>query len=229
MRDRVAAGAAHQVLEHVSEPLCHDSSFGFRRGRGTLAALRRLLRLRDEGARWIARADVDEFFDRIDQHLLFARLRVMLAWEVRRLLLLWTRTRVIDGADHVRIVRGVPQGTPTSPLLANFYLTSFDEHLEFEGVRAVRYVDNIAAAARTEHEARNALAAMEAGLRPLGLELNRKADPVRSWEQGFEFLGFELRGRRCVWHRRRSWSSAGTRLPCWRSRAPAPCAVASRC
>jgi retron-type reverse transcriptase len=61
VRDRVAAGAAHQVLEHVFEPLCHDSSFGFRRERGTLAALRRLLRLRDEGARWIARADVDEF------------------------------------------------------------------------------------------------------------------------------------------------------------------------
>ncbi|HEU0079611.1 MAG TPA: reverse transcriptase domain-containing protein, partial [Longimicrobiaceae bacterium] len=93
-----------------------------------------------------------------------------------------------------RIVRGVPQGTPTSPLLANFYLTPFDEHLEFEGVRAVRYVDDIAATARTGHEARNALAAMEAGLRPLGLELNRKADPVRSWEQKFEVLGFELRG-----------------------------------
>lgn len=88
----------------------------------------------------------------------------------------------------------MPQGTATSPLLANFYLTPFDEHLEFEGVRAVRYVDDVAAAARTEHDARNALAAMEAGLRPLGLELNRKADPVRSWDQGFEFLGFELRG-----------------------------------
>ena len=88
----------------------------------------------------------------------------------------------------------MPQGTPSSPLLANFYLTPFDEHLEFEGVRAVRYVDDVAAAAHTEHEARNALTAMEAGLRPLGLELNRKADPVRSWEQGFEFLGFELRG-----------------------------------
>jgi len=50
VRDRVAAGAAHQVLEHVFEPRYHDSSFGFRRGRGTLAALRRLLRLRDEGA-----------------------------------------------------------------------------------------------------------------------------------------------------------------------------------
>jgi hypothetical protein len=122
---------------------------------------------------------VEEFFYRIDQHLLFARLRELLPWQVRRRLLLWTRTWVRDGADRFRITRGVPQGTSTSPWLASFYLAQFDEHLEFEGVHAVRYVDDLAAT-RTEHEARNALAAMEAGLRPLGWELNRKADPVRS-------------------------------------------------
>jgi hypothetical protein len=32
-------------------------------------------------------------------------------------------------------------------------------------------------------------------LRPLGLALNPAADPVRHFDQGFEFLGFELRGR----------------------------------
>ncbi len=195
VRDRVASGAAKEVLEHLFEPRFHDSSYGFRRGRGTLAALRRVIRLRDQGMHWVARADVDQFFDSVHQRLLFARLKELLPWQVRRLLLLWTRTHVHDGADRFRIVRGVPQGTPTSPLLANFYLTPFDEHLESEGVRAVRYVDDLAALARTEHEARGALAAMTAGLAPLGLELNRKADPVRSFEQGFEFLGFELVGR----------------------------------
>lgn len=195
VRDRVAAGAAHEVLEHVFEPRFHDSSFGFRRSRGTLAALRRVLRLRDEGSRWVARADVDQFFDRVDQHRLFAQLRDVVAWPVRRLLLLWTRTWVHDGADRFRLMSGVPQGTPTSPLLANFYLTPFDEHLEFEGVRAVRYVDDLVALAPTEHQARNALAAMRAGLGALALELNAHPDPVRSFEQGFEFLGFHLVGR----------------------------------
>jgi RNA-directed DNA polymerase len=195
VRDRVAAGAAHQVLEHVFEPRFHDCSFGFRRSRGTLAALRRVLRLRDEGMRWVARADVNQFFDRVDQHRLFAQLRDVVPWPVRRLLLLWTRTWVHDGADRFRLTRGVPQGTPTSPLLANFYLTPFDEHLEFEGVRVVRYVDDLVALASTEHEARNALAAMRAGLASLGLELNAHADPVRSFDQGFEFLGFHLIGR----------------------------------
>lgn len=195
VRDRVAAGAAHQVLEHVFEPRFHDSSFGFRRQRGTLAALRRVLRLRDEGMRWVARADVDQFFDRVDQHRLFAQLKDVLPWQVRRLLLLWTRTWVRDGADRFRLALGVPQGTPTSPLLANFYLTPFDEHLEFEGVRAVRYVDDLVALAPTEHQARNALTAMRAGLASLALELNPKRDPVRSFDEGFEFLGFQLVGR----------------------------------
>jgi retron-type reverse transcriptase len=78
VRDRVAAGAAHEMIDHVLEPLYHDSSFAFRRGRGTAGALRRVARLRDAGLRWVARADVDEFFDRINQHLLFARLQPLL-------------------------------------------------------------------------------------------------------------------------------------------------------
>jgi retron-type reverse transcriptase len=133
--------------------------------------------------RWVARADVDQFFDRVDQHRLFAQLKEVVPWEVRRLLLLWTRTRVWDGADRFRLTRGVPQGTPTSPLLANFYLTPFDEHLEFEGVRAVRYVDDLVALAPTEHQAQNALAAMRSGVASLGLELNPGRDPVRSFDE----------------------------------------------
>jgi hypothetical protein len=37
-----------------------------------------VLRLRDEGFGWVARADVDEFFDRVDQHRLFAALEPVL-------------------------------------------------------------------------------------------------------------------------------------------------------
>jgi RNA-directed DNA polymerase len=62
-------------------------------------------------------------------------------------------------------------------------------------VRAVRYVDDLVALAPTEHQARNALAAMRSGLASLGLELNSKRDPVRSFDEGFEFLGFQLVGR----------------------------------
>jgi hypothetical protein len=122
-------------------------------------------------------------------------LEPVIPWEVRRLLLLWTRTRVWDGADRARVLHGVPHGTATSPLLANFYLTSFDRQLDDDGVHPVRYVDDLAALARTEHKARAALNTMETALQPLGLALNPAGDPVRHFDQGFEFLGFELRGR----------------------------------
>jgi hypothetical protein len=58
----------------------------------------------------------------------------------------------------------------------------------------VRYADDLVALARTEGEARSALNAMASALRPLGLELNRALDPVRSFDAGYEFLGFGLRG-----------------------------------
>jgi CRISPR-associated protein Cas1 len=229
VRDRVAAGAAHAVLEHRFEPLFHDSSFGFRRGRGTLAALRRVLRLRDEGFGWVARGDVDEFFDRVDQHRLFQALEPVIPWEVRRLLVLWTRTRVWDGADRARVLRGVPQGTATSPLLANFYLTSFDRQLDDDGVHAVRYVDDLAALARTEHEARAALNTMEGALQPLGLALNPARDPVRHFDQGFEFLGFELRGRLLRVAPSKLLEFRRHAVECWKLPAPVPCGAGLPC
>jgi hypothetical protein len=113
---------------------------------------------------------------------------------VRRLLVLWTRARVHDGADRYRLTRGVPQGTATSPSLANLYLTPFDRELAGDGVAMVRYADDLAAFASTEAGARSALAKMRAALAAVGLELNPAADPVRHFDQGFDFLGFELRG-----------------------------------
>jgi group II intron reverse transcriptase/maturase len=194
VRDRVAARAAAQVLEHVFEPLFHHSSIGYRPGRSTLTALRRVTRLRDAGASWVARADVNDFFDRIDQHALFRRLEPVLPAEVRRLLVLWTRTWIHDGEERVRALSGVPQGAPTSPVLSNFYLTPFDEHLEFEGVDAVRYADDLIALARTSKAASTALTIMASALDLLGLELNRRTS-VASFNDGFEFLGFGLRGK----------------------------------
>jgi RNA-directed DNA polymerase len=195
VRDRIASRAAHHTLEHVFEPMLHDSSFGYRRGRGTLAALRRVMRLRDLGSRWVARGDIDDFFGSVDQHLLFHELEPHLPSEVRRLLLLWTRAWIHDGAERFRLRQGLPQGTATSPLLANLYLTPFDENLAFEGVEAIRYVDDLVALARTERAARAALDTFAVSLAPLALHLNADSRQVRSFDEGFEFLGFELRGQ----------------------------------
>jgi Reverse transcriptase (RNA-dependent DNA polymerase)/Group II intron, maturase-specific domain len=117
-----------------------------------------------------------------------------LPWGVRRLLVLWTRATVHDGADRYRLTRGVPQGTATSPPLANLYLTPFDRELAEEGVAIVRYADDLAAFASTEAGARAALTRMRSVLTAIGLDLNPAADPVRHFDQGFEFLGFEFRG-----------------------------------
>lgn len=49
----------------------------------------------------------------------------------------------MDGdAGAVPLQKGVPQGSPISPLLANFFLEDFDRTLEAAGRKLIRYADD---------------------------------------------------------------------------------------
>ncbi len=67
--------------------------------------------------------------------------------------------------------RGIPQGQSPSDLLAEFYLTSFDRHLESEGIVHLRYLDDIRVFGNDEWSARRALHRVTSLLRDRGLNL----------------------------------------------------------
>ena len=60
-------------LDAVIDPLLLPWAFAYRRGLGVRDALACLVEARDAGAAWVARADIDDCFDRIPR------------WEVVRL------------------------------------------------------------------------------------------------------------------------------------------------
>ena len=64
----------------------------------------------------------------------------------------WVRARVWDGRRVYRI-GPVSQGSPISPLLANFFLEEFDRVLEQSGRKLVRYADDFLILARTREDA----------------------------------------------------------------------------
>jgi RNA-directed DNA polymerase len=65
--DRVCQQALLNRLEPIFEPIFDDASFGYRRGRSTKDALRKIWREIQSGSEWIVDADLRDFLDRVPQ------------------------------------------------------------------------------------------------------------------------------------------------------------------
>jgi CRISPR-associated protein Cas1 len=90
--------------------------------------------------------------------------------------------------------RGVPQGSPISPLLANFFLEDFDRELEKSGRKLVRYGDDFVILAKTADEAHQALLQSAQLLEAAHLDLNLDKTRIADFEHGFRFLGALFQG-----------------------------------
>ena len=191
IEDRVAQTACAQILTPVLDPTFADASFGYRPGRSVAMAVRAVGRLRSRGFTHVVEADIVRCFERIPQGPLLDRLENALAGRAGG-------SRVADLAahwmEHASLAldtpgRGLAQGSPLSPLLANLYLDSIDDALEARHVRLVRFADDFVLLCRSEAAARRALDEAEAVLGAHGLELRGDRTRVVDFDRGFEFLG----------------------------------------
>jgi group II intron reverse transcriptase/maturase len=193
--DRIVQAAAAEWLGNRWNADFDPASFAYRPGLGVHDALRAIADLRDRGFRWVLDADVRSFFDSIDHARLFAivdqRLgsRCPLAGWIRQ----WVQASVWDGEEIRFLPRGVPQGSPLSPLLANLFLDSFDRRLRQAGIPLVRYADDFIVLGRTPFALAESRVIVEETLAGLELSLNEEKTRVSSIDRSFRFLGAEIR------------------------------------
>lgn len=192
VRDRVALGAMRRTLGRLIGPTLSTASFAYREGLGALRAAHRLIEHRRSGRGWVVRSDIKEFFDTISHEILLEQLRVFL--DARALELFGTilRTPIRDGYGISVPERGVAQGSPISPMLANLYLSGFDAALNCDGRGFVRFADDFVIAALSVKGAAEGLEIAQAQLEGLELRLNDDKTRIVSFEQGFDFLGFHF-------------------------------------
>ncbi len=88
--------------------------------------------------------------------------------------------------------KGILQGSPLSPLLANLYLTDFDGKFTPNDTQLVRYCDDFVILCRTEAEARRALQRAERELGKRNLKLHPGKTRILSPTDEFEFLGYRF-------------------------------------
>jgi CRISPR-associated protein Cas1 len=200
VRDRILQTAVAQVLNPILDPTFEAESFAYRPGRSVRDAVGSLIEARDAGFTWVVDADIAAFFDNIPHDELLAKLTAILPdTSVQPLIASWLATPIKTSNGFVRSERGVPQGSPISPLLSNLYLDDFDEVMTaHQNRRLIRYADDFVILAADQPTAEFALEEAGLWLAGAGLSINFEKTRIVTFEQGFVFLGVRFEGN-AVW------------------------------
>ena len=194
--DRVCQQALVQRMEPIFEPNFAECSFGYRPGRCPHMAMREVWKALMAGYEWIVDADLRQFFDTIEQERLIDLVSEEISdSRVLNLIRHILRSGVLEGGCWQPTLTGVPQGGVASPLWSNIFLTPFDRAMTAEGYVTVRWADDFVVLCRTRAEANRALVFARRILqKELGVQVHPQKTQVVHVSQGFEFLGYKVKG-----------------------------------
>src|ERR1700756_3699204 len=191
--DRVCQQALLNRWEPIFEPVFDEANFGYRRGRSTKDAMRKVWKEIQSGREWIAGADLKDFFGSVDHEKLLTLVAQRIAdGRVLRLIRAMLKAGSYGKGRLFPSERGTPQGGVVSPVLSNVLLTPFDREMRLRGNQLPRKADDWVVTCKSATEARAAIAAALRILEQLGVRLNPQKTRIIHVPQGFDFLGYRI-------------------------------------
>lgn len=207
LRDRVQQARVANALEPEWEARFEPRSYGFRPGRGCHDAIQAIywtLRGRRSKRQWVLDADLSAAFDRIDHERLLTHLGTFPA---RGLVAGWLSAGVVDRGRFAPTEEGTPQGGVISPMLLKIALHGMEEaagvrytrrdpqgaHVAMGAPVLVRYADDFVVMCHTKDQAEQVQHRLGQWLTPRGLAFNEDKTHIVRVDQGFDFLGFNVR------------------------------------
>jgi RNA-directed DNA polymerase len=206
--DRAIQAMVKNALEPYWEAKFEDSSYGFRPGRSCHDAIQRIYNLASARGtrRWVLDADIKGAFDNIDHEKL---MDLIGKFPARGIIREWLRAGYMEGGVFHDTTSGTPQGGVISPLLANIAFHGMEEalgvryqirrnrtyasELHPQSVGLVRYADDFVVFCRSQDEAEQARRTLETWFRDRGLAFSPEKTRIVTLEEGFDFLGFNVR------------------------------------
>jgi RNA-directed DNA polymerase len=204
VEDRLLQQAVHQVMMPLFEVEFKAHSYGFRPKRNAQQAVQR------------AQHHINEDHCKLLQ-LLYRKVKCPTTLHLIRQ---WLRAPILVKGKLVKRRKGVPQGSPLSPLLSNIMLHELDRELEWKGLRYVRYADDFSIYLKSKREAKKVGNSIFLFLKKrLKLPINRAKSGIRRPLQftllGYGFVSTYVKGERGKYQlvaEEGSWRSLKQRL-----------------
>jgi len=153
--DRWLQQAVAQTITPLFEFEFKDYSYGFRPNKNAHQCIQQSQQYINEGYNHIVDIDLKSFFDEVDHRLLLQLLYRKVKCPITlRLIRKWLRVPIMINGKLAKRRKGVPQGSPLSPLLSNIMLHELDKEMEKQGLKWVRYADDFSIYCKTNHAAR---------------------------------------------------------------------------
>lgn len=191
--DRLLQQAVSQVITIKFEQGFKENSYGFRPDKNAHQAVLQAQKNIHAGYQHIVDIDLKSFFDEVDHCILLQLLYRKVKCPITlRLIRKWLRSPILINGKLTKRRKGVPQGSPLSPLLSNIMLHELDRELEKRELRYVRYADDFGIYTKSNQAARKVGNQIYLFLQDkLKLPINREKSGIRKPVQ-FELLGYRF-------------------------------------
>ena len=196
MKDRAMQALYLMCLEPVAEMLLDKNAYGFRPKRSTADAIEqcfKALALKN-CAQWVLEGDIKSCFDTINHTWLLDNIPMD-----KVILNKWLTAGFIESNQYHQMLEGTPQGGVISPTLMNLTLAGLEEAIKksvksSDKVNIIIYADDFVVTGASKEVLENKVKpAIVSFLAVRGLQLSEEKTKITHIDDGFDFLGFNVR------------------------------------
>jgi len=196
MADRAMQALHLLALDPVSETTADRHSYGFRPKRSCHDAIGQcfLMLSRKDAPQWILEGDIKGCFDNINHNWMLENIPMD-----KTILKQWLKSGYMDQQKWHETTAGTPQGGIASPTLANMVLNGLEAAVKAvtnraDRIHVVRYADDfIITGVDKEILEDTVVPAVNSFLSERGLTLSAEKTKIARIDEGFDFLGFNIR------------------------------------
>lgn len=197
MIDRAQQALYLLALEPISETIADPNSYGFRPNRSTADVIEQCFKCLcfKRSAQWVLEGDIKACFDKIGHQWLIDNIQTD-----KRMLKQWLECGFIDKGLFYNTAEGTPQGGIISPTLMLLTLAGLENLVKTiarktgDRVNFIGYADDfVITGTSKEVLVNNIKPQLISFLEERGLTLSEEKTHVTHINDGFDFLGFNLR------------------------------------
>lgn len=204
MKDRAMQALYLMALDPIAETTGDTHSYGFRKHRSAHDAIEQcfILLSRTCAPEWILEGDIKGCFDHISHEWLLQHIPTD-----KEILRKWLKCGFVFSGELFPTEEGTPQGGIISPILANMALDGLQSLLEncvrkyqvnykkiVPKIHLVRYADDFIVTAKNRETIETVILPLVRNfMAERGLKLSEEKTKITHIDEGFDFLGFNIR------------------------------------